>query len=105
MWGRVILLPVGDVEWIEAADYYSSLHVGTKTYFIRRTMNELERDLDETLFCRIHRSAIVNLRYVDQVSFGKDGEYEVVLRSSKRHALSKRYREQLQNRLRFPITS
>jgi two-component system LytT family response regulator len=101
--GRVILLPVENVEWIEAADYYSSLHVGTKTYLIRRTMNELERDLDETFFCRIHRSAIVNLRYVDQVSFGKDGEYEVVLKSSQRHALSKRYREQLQNRLRFPI--
>jgi two-component system LytT family response regulator len=101
--GRVILLPIGDIEWIEAADYYSSLHVGTKTYLIRRTMNELEQDLDETFFCRIHRSAIVNLRYVEQVSFGRDGEYEVVLRSSKRHALSKRYREQLQNRLRFPI--
>jgi DNA-binding LytR/AlgR family response regulator len=86
--GRVILLPIGDVAWIEA-DYYSSLHVGTKTYLIRRTMNELERDLDETFFCRIHRSAIVNLRYVEQVSFGKVGEHEVVLRSSKRHALSK----------------
>jgi len=103
--GRVILLPIGNIEWIEAADYYSSLHVGTKTYLIRRTMNELERDLDETFFCRIHRSAIVNIRYVEQVSFGRDGEYEVVLRSSTRHALSKRYREQLQNRLRFPITS
>jgi two-component system, LytTR family, response regulator len=99
--GRVTLLAVDDVEWIEAADYYSSLHVGAKTYLIRRTMNELERDLDEIFFCRIHRSAIVNLRYVDHVSFGKNGEYQVALKNGVLRPLSRPYREQLQNRLGF----
>ena len=55
---------IPDIDWVEAADYYVCLHVGPKSHLLRRSMAELERDLDPHLFCRIHRSTIVNLRRV-----------------------------------------
>jgi two-component system LytT family response regulator len=53
---------VNDIEWIEAADYYSCLHVGASTFLLRETIKQLENILDPEKFVRIHRSAIVNGR-------------------------------------------
>ena len=65
--GSLIFLSAGDIDWIEAADYYASLHVGKKTHLLRRGMNDLESDLDPAQFCRIHRSTIVNLDRVREL--------------------------------------
>ena len=59
--GQVVFLNVADIDWIEAADYYACLHVGGSTHILRRTLSELERDLGDDKFIRIHRSIIVNL--------------------------------------------
>jgi two-component system, LytTR family, response regulator len=97
--GRVIFVNVADIDWIEAADYYACLHVGTKSHLLRRTMSELEGDLDEAVFCRIHRSTIVNLHRVCELRFDSDGEHEVVLRDRTRLRMSRRYHKELQARL------
>jgi two-component system, LytTR family, response regulator len=97
--GAVIFLPAADIDWIEAADYYASLHVGSKTHLVRRSMNELESDLDPAQFCRIHRSTIVNLERVRQLRFDSDAEYELVLADGTKLRLSRRYRKDLQGRL------
>lgn len=54
--GQVSFVKVLEIDWIEAADYYACLHVGTRTHLLRRSMSELEHELDPALFCRIHRS-------------------------------------------------
>src|SRR6202161_800274 len=59
--GQVQFLNVADIDWVEAADYYVCLHIGSNTHLMRRTLSELERDLGEEKFIRIHRSVIVNL--------------------------------------------
>lgn len=97
--GRVLFLAVTEIDWIEAADYYASLHVGPKTHLVRRSMNELESDLDPAQFCRIHRSTIVNLDRVRELRFDSDGEYELVLLDATKLRLSRRYRKEVQARL------
>ena len=97
--GRVLFLAASEIDWIEAADYYASLHVGPKTHLVRRSMNELESDLDPSRFCRIHRSAIVNLDRVRELRFDSDGEYELVLADATKLRLSRRYRKEVQARL------
>jgi len=97
--GRVSFLSVAEIDWIEAADYYACLHAGTKTHLLRRSMSELERDLDPSMFCRIHRSTIVNLERVRGLTIGSDGKYEVALKNGTILRLSRRYRKQLQSRL------
>jgi two-component system, LytTR family, response regulator len=97
--GQVLFLKTSEIDWIEAADYYACLHVGARTHLLRRSMNELDRDLDQTVFCRIHRSTIVNLDRVGGVKFGEDGEHEVLLENGTRLRLSRGYRKQLHSRL------
>ena len=97
--GQVLFLKISEIDWIEAADYYACLHVGSKTHLLRRSMSELERDLDPAAFCRIHRSTIVNLERVRSLRLGEDGEYEVLLENGTSLRMSRGYRKQLQPRL------
>jgi len=97
--GRVVFLDAAEIDWIEAADYYACLHVGNATHLLRRTLLDLERDLDGGAFCRIHRSIIVNLDRIRGLELREDGEYEVVLISGVRLRLSRRFRRNLQDRL------
>jgi two-component system, LytTR family, response regulator len=97
--GQVLFVKVPEIDWIEAADYYSCLHVGARTHLLRRSMAELEEELDEADFCRIHRSAIVRLDRVRGLELNESGEYDVLLDGGTRLRLSRRYRKQLQARL------
>jgi two-component system LytT family response regulator len=97
--GQVAFVKVSEIDWIEAADYYACLHVGTRTHLLRRSMSELDQELDRNMFCRIHRSTIVNLDRVRGLKLSVDGEYEVALDHGIRLRLSRRYRKQLQARL------
>jgi two-component system LytT family response regulator len=97
--GQLLFLDVDDIDWIEAASYYACLHVGDDTHIIRRTLLELERDLGEGKFVRIHRSIIVNVDRIRGLELQSGGEYEVVLKSRVRLRLSRRFRKRLQDRL------
>jgi two-component system LytT family response regulator len=97
--GQVSFVAVSEIDWIEAADYYVSLHVGAKAHLMRRSMAELERELDQDAFCRIHRSAIVKLEKVWRLELNESGEYDVLLRNGTKLRLSRRYRKELQSRL------
>jgi two-component system, LytTR family, response regulator len=94
--GRISFLPTEEIDWIEAADYYSCLHIGARTHLLRRSMSELERDLEPSRFCRVHRSTIVNLSRVRDLCLDASGEHEVVLRDETRLKVSRGYREKLQ---------
>jgi two-component system LytT family response regulator len=97
--GQVSFLKISEIDWIEAADYYACLHVKARTHLLRRSMSELEQELDQALFCRIHRSTIVNLDRVHGLELSEDGEYDVCLDNGTRLRLSRRYRKHLQARL------
>jgi two-component system LytT family response regulator len=99
--GRVVIVKTDEIDWIEAADYYACLHVNQKTHLLRRSLAELEEELDPAAFCRIHRSAIVNLNRVKEMKLDANGDYEVFLRDGTRLRLSRSYREQLQSRLKI----
>jgi len=97
--GQVSFLKASEIDWIEAADYYSCLHVGARTHLLRRSMAELDEELDQTVFCRIHRSTIVRLDRVRGMKLNESGEYDVLLEDGTKLRLSRRYRKELQSRL------
>jgi two-component system LytT family response regulator len=96
---QTIFLDVADIDWIEAASYYACIHMGAATHILRRSLQELEQDLDTRAFARIHRSTIVNLDRVRGLELQDSGEYEIVLHSGDRLRLSRRYRKRIQERL------
>lgn len=97
--GQILFLRISEIDWIEAANYYACLHVGSTTHLLRRSMSDLGQDLDQAIFCRIHRSTIVNLNRVRTLILNEDGERDVLLENGTRLRLSRRYRKQLQSRL------
>jgi two-component system, LytTR family, response regulator len=80
---------VEDIEWIEAADYYSCLHVGAKSHMLRETIKQLAETLDPRRFVRVHRSAIVNINHVREIL--REGRIEgwVLLSNGHRLKMSK----------------
>jgi two-component system, LytTR family, response regulator len=102
--GEVAFVNLSEIDWIEAADYYAALHVGAKTHLLRRSMSELEHDLDPEVFCRIHRSTIVNLKRVQGLKLGEDGEYRVLIQNGTELRLSRRYRKHVQSRMGVRIS-
>ncbi len=97
--GQVLFVDMADIDWIDAANYYACLHVGTSTHVLRRSLSILEQELDPQVFCRIHRSTIVNLHRVRGLELSDDGEYSVLLKSGERLKASRRFRKALQERL------
>ncbi len=97
--GRVVLLKVDEIDFIEADGNYAKLHVGRKAHLLREKMNDLEGQLDPAKFVRIHRSIIVNLDRIKEMHPHFNGDYIVVLEDGKQLRMSRTRREALIHRL------
>jgi len=93
---RIFFVKADEIDWIEAADYYVCLHVGSQTHLLRETMSEMEAKLDPERFLRIHRSTIVNLRRVIQVQARPGSEFAVTLQDGTSLRLSRSRKEQIE---------
>ncbi|MFN8651521.1 MAG: LytTR family DNA-binding domain-containing protein [Gemmatimonadales bacterium] len=98
--GQVVLVPVDEIDWIEAADNYVRLHRGKQYHLLRESLNHLETTLDPRRFARIHRSAMVNLTRVRALEPVPGGEYDVILTDGRRLTLSRGYRDKFYERFR-----
>ena len=98
--GKLVVIDLADVDWIEAADNYVTLHVGGNAYPARETMSRLERELDPERFVRIHRSAIVQVDRIKELLPDFHGDFVVVLRHGARVTLSRTYRRKVEAILR-----
>lgn len=99
--GRVTLLKVDEIDFIEADGNYAKLHVGRKAHLLREKMHDLEGRLDPAKFVRIHRSVIVNLDRIKEMHPHFNGDYIVVLEDGRKLRLSRTRRENLETRLKM----
>ena len=86
--GRVIHVPLSEITHLVGADDYVEVHAGNSSYLVDITLTEFERRLDPKRFCRVHRSAIVNL---DQIVRYKriDRRLEIELKDGARVVASR----------------
>jgi two-component system LytT family response regulator len=101
--GTTRFIRVIDIDWIEAAGVYVTLHVGGKELLYRAALNDLAEKLDPRRFVRVHRSALINIESVLQLEPISHGEFEAVLRDGARTRVSRTYRGQLEKRLGQPL--
>jgi two-component system LytT family response regulator len=90
--GRIVLLRLEEVDWIEGAGNYVRFHAAGEIHSLRRTLGALEARLDPALFVRVHRSTIVNLDRLAEMRARPSGGYELVLRDGSRLTLSRRHK-------------
>lgn len=90
--GRILVIRLADIDWIEADRDYVSVHVGDKTWLMRETIAAVELRLALSGFVRIHRSALVNAERVKELRPRDKGEYTVVLNNGTELKLTRNYR-------------
>jgi len=93
--GHITWVPQDQIEWIDAAGDYMCVHAGGKTHIMRKTMKELEAELDPSLLQRIHRSTIVNVNRVIEMQSHINGEYFLTLEGGHTIKLSRTYKDKL----------
>ena len=97
--GRVVLLAVEEIDWVEAEGNYVRLHAGAERYRLRETLSALEEKLDPRRFVRIHRRYLVNVDRVREIHPWFHGDAVVVLQDGTELRLSRRYKARLEERL------
>ena len=63
-----IRLQTDDIIYIETAKHKNVFHTKKQAYTIYKKMDELENELDEFGFVRVHQSFLVNMRYIEKIS-------------------------------------
>ena len=97
---RLVVLRAEDIDSIEAAGNYVSVHAGKESHILRDTLANLESQLAPERFLRISRATIVNLDRVKELQPGFKGEHVVVLRDGRKLAMTRGLRE-VEQALRF----
>jgi two-component system LytT family response regulator len=102
--GRVRLLPVDQIAWIEAEGMYVTIHTrDAATHLHRALLGSLESSLDARRFVRIHRSSIVNIDVVSELRQDAHGDYIAVLRDGTEVRVGRRFLARLRTRLGQPF--
>jgi two-component system LytT family response regulator len=95
-----LVVDAGDIDWIEADDYYSRVHIGGARHLIRESLASLWRRLDSSEFVRVHRGALVRLDRIREIRVTPKGRTLAVLRDGTKVPVSRRRRAALQALLR-----
>ena len=88
-----LLLKVDLIDYVEAAGNYVCIHYEDEVFVIRKTLKSLMENLDESVFVRIHRSTIINIRQVKAIRPHINGEYLLTLGDDKRVKVSRTYKD------------
>ena len=90
------LIAYQDILWIDAAGDYMCIHTNDgQTHILRRTMKELEQELDPRLFVRVHRSAIVNVGTIAKLQMLANGEHQLMLTNGQSVKVSRSYKDRV----------
>lgn len=86
--GTVVRIAFCEIRYLEVQKNYVTVY-GEEAYTVKKTLNELERELDES-FCRIGRSHIVNLHFVKKIT-----RTRVILKDGRELPLSRNFYERM----------
>jgi two-component system LytT family response regulator len=92
---RIAIIPVEDIDWIEATGDYVTLHVGKHTHLLRQTMSRLEFQLDPDDFIRVHRSVIVHASRICELEMLPNREYLLRLTDGTKLRTSRRFSDRI----------
>ncbi len=94
--GDITLVPIAEIEWVDAAGDYMCIHAAGQIHIMRITMKQLEVQLDPSLFQRVHRSTLINLNRVEKICSHINGEYHLILKGGTRLKMSRSYKDKIQ---------
>ena len=94
--GRYVVIDPNEVDWISAADNYSELHVGKKTYLMRSTISAMAERLRGRGFVQVSRSSLVNGSRVTLIQPKPHGDASITVLSGESIHATRGYRDRWQ---------
>lgn len=91
--GKISFVDMHEIQYITGSGYYIEIFTKEKKYLLRETLTAILTKLDEESFIRIHRSSIINLKYLNEVIYGSAGEIDIQMKNGEQLRLSKSYRD------------
>lgn len=68
-----------EIQLVESASNYVNVRINDESYLVRESMDNFCRELSSPDFVRVHRSFVVNVRWVRKMRYGKSGSAELDL--------------------------
>jgi len=90
--GKIRVLRVSEIQWVDAAGDYMCLHTGEETHILRTTMKDLVERLNPEIFQRIHRSTLVNIHFIQGANTEENGESYLQLEAGTRLKVSRAHK-------------
>ena len=87
--GKIKIIPVQDIHYLEAADDYVKIFTQEGNFLKNKTMSFFEKMLDPQQFTRVHRSYILNINQVTRIDPYEKENHLAILRSGARVLVSK----------------
>jgi two-component system, LytTR family, response regulator len=87
--GKIRIIPVDDIHYLEAADDYVKIHTKDGAFLKNKTMGHFENVLSNNLFVRTHRSFIVNVTEITRIDPYEKDNHLAILKSGSRVPVSK----------------
>ncbi|MBS4061567.1 MAG: LytTR family transcriptional regulator DNA-binding domain-containing protein [Bacteroidales bacterium] len=98
---KIHVIPIQDIEQLEAQDDYVMIHTAQGRFMKKETMASMEQNLPEDSFIRIHRSHIVNVSQIQRIEqYGKES-YLLILKNGNQVSVSKSRIKDLKRELDF----
>lgn len=96
---EIKIIPIDDVDYIEAYDDYVKIYQGKKYILKKQTMNHFEQVLPKDQFVRIHRSYILNVNQLTKIESYEKNSYVAILKSGTSIPISRSSYSDLKARL------
>jgi two-component system, LytTR family, response regulator len=87
--GKIKIIPVNDILYLEAADDYVKVITAEGTFLKNKTMGYFEKALDPKQFVRTHRSFIINVHQITRIEPYEKESYMGILKSLAQVPVSK----------------
>ncbi len=88
---KYVTVAVEDIFYIRTSTPYISLHLEDKQYLHAQTLTSLHSQLDKTIFIKVHRSAVINIKKVASWKSRLNGDYDISLLNGEQLRLSRNY--------------
>lgn len=98
---KIIIIPVSEINHVQAEDDYVSIHTKGKKYLKQLTLKYLEEALPQTKFVRIHRSHIVSVDMIDKLEAYSKDSYLAILNNGEKLPVSRTGYQSLRDILGF----
>ena len=87
--GKIKIIPVSQVQWLEAADDYVKIITAEGNFLKKKTMQYFDDSLPPQEFIRIHRSYIINAQLITRIDPHEKDSHLVLLTTGVRLPVSK----------------